>query len=254
MLLVFNWLKQGYQQTLKYVSMGKHWYKLKILPLFSHIFKQFIRKKIMLLFWLGFSIMLSSLAGLFLIDQWISFSTQKQLYDDIEALPFKKVGLLLGTNKYLKSGGINPYFSNRVHAAAALYFAGKIQFILASGDNRHSSYNEPEEMKVALIALGVPETAIVLDYAGFRTLDSVIRAHQVFGENDFVVISQAFHNQRALFIANARGIRAIGFNVIDTQQALKVQWREYFARAWAILDIYLLNTQPRFLGAAIKIG
>ncbi len=254
MLLVFNWLKKHYQQTLKYVSVGKHWFKLNILPLFSHIFKQFTRKRIMLLFWLGLSILLSSLIGLFLIDQWISFSTQKQLYDDIEALPAKKVGLLLGTNKYLKSGGINPYFSNRIHAAAALYLAGKIQFILASGDNHHSSYNEPEEMKAALVALGVPENVIVLDYAGFRTLDSVVRAHEVFGENDFIIISQTFHNQRALFIANARNIQAIAFNVIDTQQALKVQWREYFARAWAMLDIYILNTQPRFLGTPIKIG
>ena len=101
----------------------------------------------------------------------------------------------------LKNGNNNLYFDYRILAAVELYKAGKIKYILISGDNRKKDYNEPEEMKKALIQKGVPAKFIYLDYAGFRTLDSVVRAKEVFGQNQLTIISQRFHNERAIYLA-----------------------------------------------------
>ena len=127
----------------------------------------------------------------------VSKETKNLLYTDIAEVPAHKVGLLLGTNPYLRSGAPNKYFLYRIDAAVALYKAGKIEYILVSGDNHRNDYNEPEAMKQALMNNGIPEERIVLDYAGFRTLDSVVRAKKVFGNDTFIVISQRFHNERA---------------------------------------------------------
>ena len=129
----------------------------------------------------------------------VTKETKNLLYTQVAEVPAHKVGLLLGTNPYLKSGAPNKYFLYRIEAAVALYKAGKIEYILVSGDNHRNDYNEPEEMKQALMARGIPEEHIILDYAGFRTLDSVVRAKEVFGNDTFIVISQRFHNERALF-------------------------------------------------------
>jgi SanA protein len=96
----------------------------------------------------------------------------------------------------------------------------------------------------------------VLDYAGFRTLDSVVRCREVFSEDSITIISQEFHNQRALFIANKSGVNAIAFNAqeVSKNYSLKTCIREYFARVKCVLDIYILHTDPKFLGEKIKIG
>ncbi len=126
---------------------------------------------------------------------------------------------------------------------------------LVSGDNRLKSYNEPKQMQAALLERGVPESAITLDYAGFRTLDSVVRSKAVFGQQKITIISQKFHNQRALFIANRRGVTAVGYNAKDVsfRLGIKIRLREYLARCKAILDIIILNKQPKFLGEKITI-
>src|SRR5699024_6999105 len=116
-----------------------------------------------------------------------------QTCSSVEEIPQNKVGLLLGTSQYLKGGGVNPFFKYRIEAAVELYNHGKIDFILVSGDNKHSSYNEPRDFKQALITAGIPDDKIILDYAGFRTLDSVIRANKVFGQDSITIISQQFH-------------------------------------------------------------
>ena len=158
--------------------------------------------------------------------------------------------------KKTSRGTNNLYFTYRIQAAFELFKAKKVQYLLLSGDNHVKGYDEPSDMKEALIALGVPDSCIVLDYAGFRTLDSVLRSNEVFGEDSITIISQEFHNQRALFIANKNNINAIGFNSkeVNKNYSFKTRFREYFARVKCVLDIYILYTSPKFLGDKIKIG
>jgi len=183
-------------------------------------------------------------------------STSQQVFDNPKAIPFNAVGLVLGTSKYLKGGYKNLYFYYRIAAAAQLYHTGKVKHLLVSGDNSLKSYNEPKQMQAALIEKGVPKSAITLDYAGFRTLDSVVRSNAVFGQQKITIISQKFHNQRALFIANRRGVAAVGYNAKDVNLRLgiKIKLREYLARCKAILDIIILNKQPKFLGEQVNIN
>jgi SanA protein len=143
---------------------------------------------------------------------------------------------------------------NRIRAAAELYHAGKIDYILISGDNRYDYYNEPQMMQDDLIELGVPKEKIFLDYAGFRTLDSVVRAKKVFGLKSFTVISQRFHNERALFIAQNHGLHAVGYNAKDVSKnyGFKTNLREKFARVKVVLDL-MTGKEPKFLGEQIEI-
>ena len=211
------------------------------------IFMKFI--KIMLFLFVLLCIAIAS--NSFLISQ----KAEKYLYSNLNEIPKKKVGLLLGTSKYMPKGGINLYYAYRIDAAVALFEAGKIDYILISGDNSHISYNEPDMFKKDLIKRGIPEDKIVLDYAGFRTLDSVIRAKKVFGQDTLTIISQGFHNERAVYIAKKFGINAIAFNArdVDSSHGLKTSIREYLARSKAYLDV-LFNAQPKFLGDKITIG
>lgn len=164
--------------------------------------------------------------------------------------------MLLGTIKILPNGRPNLYYGYRVEAAVALYKAGKIDYILVSGDNSTEDYNEPETFQTDLIAAGIPADRIYLDYAGFRTLDSVVRCHKIFGQQSFTIISQPFHNHRALFLAMANDLDAVAFNARDVslRAGFKVMLREYLARFKAFLDIYILRTQPKFLGKPVQIG
>lgn len=188
-------------------------------------------------------------------NYWIVSSTKTQLYSDAEKLPKRKVGLVLGASKLSKRGTANMYFTYRIQAAYELFITQKVQFLLLSGDNHTEGYDEPSDMREALLALGVPDSCIVLDYAGFRTLDSVVRCKEVFGEDSITIISQEFHNQRALFIANKNDINAIAFNAkeVNKNYSFKTKVREYFARVKCVLDIYLLHTSPKFLGEKIRI-
>lgn len=187
-------------------------------------------------------------------DYWVSYKAEGFLYSKVSDMPKNKVGLLLGTIKYLAKGGVNHYYTFRVDAAVALFKADKIDYILISGDNSHISYNEPDTFKKDLIKRGIPEEKIILDYAGFRTLDSVVRAKAIFGQDTMTIISQKFHNERAIYIAKNYGINAIGFDAKDVtnRYGLKTRLREYLARTKAVIDV-LLNIQPKFLGKEIQI-
>jgi SanA protein len=138
------------------------------------------------------------------------------------------VALVLGCSPTVGGGYTNPFFATRIQAAAELFRLGKVDYLLVSGDNRRRDYDEPSAMKEALVAAGVPQNRIYCDYAGRRTLDSVVRAGDVFGQGNIIVVSQEFHNQRAIFIAQHRGIDAIGFNApdVDRYSAQSVFWRE----------------------------
>ena len=187
-------------------------------------------------------------------NHWVITSTRSQLYGDINNVPFRKVGLLLGTNKSWH-GGENPYFKYRIIAAVDLFKAGKIKHIIVSGDNHLSYYDEAKDMKDSLIKQGVPDSCITLDYAGFRTLDSMVRCLEIFGQDSITVISQAFHNERAIFIANYYKMHAVAFNALDPSPEFSFQTnvREYFAKSKAVLDLYILHTSPHFLGEKVKI-
>lgn len=189
-----------------------------------------------------------------IISENIIHANKRQCYDNVADLPTNKVGLLLGTSKYIGKQ-LNYYYKYRIEATSKLYKAGKIKYVLVSGDNHHKSYNEPETFKNDLIKNGIPENRIFLDYAGFRTFDSVIRSKKVFGQNTITVISQKFHNERALFIAKHNDIKAVAYNAKDLHGkfGLKTRIRERFARVKAILDVFVLNTKPKFLGEEIEI-
>lgn len=165
-----------------------------------------------------------------------------------------KVGLVLGTSKMLKNGRINLYFKYRINATLELYKKGKIDFVLVSGDNGNKNYDEPTDFKNELIKRGIPVNKIFLDYAGFCTLDSVVRANEIFGQDSITVISQEFHNERAIYLAEKNGISAIGFNAKDLtgKYGFKTRIREYFARTKAFLDI-TFNVEPKYLGEKIEI-
>jgi SanA protein len=207
-------------------------------------------KKLRLLLLIGICLLL----GLMITNTMISFQAKDQLYSSINEIPKNKVGLLLGTIKYLSNGQENLYYTYRINATVALYKAKKIEFVLISGDNGSKTYDEPTTFKTDLVALGIPEDKIFLDYAGFRTLDSVIRAKEIFGQESMTIISQQFHNERAIYLAKHNDINAIAFNAqaIQGRYGLKVQLREYLARAKASLDV-LFHVKPKFLGEKIEI-
>jgi SanA protein len=188
---------------------------------------------------------------MFIADTVIRTSSNNFVFSDINKIPHNKTGLLLGTSKYLKSGQKNQYFVNRIAAAVNLYKAGKIDFIVISGDNNTKYYNEPIDMKQELLENGIPEDKIFLDYAGFRTYDSAIK---IFGQTSFTVISQEFHNIRAVYIARYFGLIATGFNAKDAgmYNGLKTKIREKFTRVKVFIDL-LTNKQPKLLGKQIEI-
>lgn len=187
---------------------------------------------------------------------WIVRSTTNRVFANVDSLPDHRVALVLGTSNKTVSGGVNPYFARRMETAAALYLQGKIDHLILSGDNRSSKYyNEPLEMRKALIKLGVPASAITLDYAGLRTLDSVVRCKEIFGQEKITIITQPFHSYRALFISRYYGIDAVAMVAREpnVSYSFNVRLREYFARTKAVLDLYVLKTSPRFMGEKEKI-
>jgi SanA protein len=187
---------------------------------------------------------------------WVVKSTEDKVFSDLSKLPEHRVALVLGTSHKVVGGGPNPYFSKRIETAATLYKLGKIDHFILSGDNRTMFYNEPWEMRKALIKGGVPESAITLDYAGLRTLDSVVRSKKIFGQDRITIITQPFHSYRALFISNYYNIDAVAMVAEEPalDRSIKVRIREYFARTKAILDLYLFKTAPRFLGPKEQIN
>jgi SanA protein len=172
-------------------------------------------------------------------------------FHSVAALPARDVGLVLGTSRTTRHGRPNLHFNQRIAAAAALYQTGKVRHLLVSGDNHIASYNEPDDMRQALIAAGVPADAITCDYAGFRTLDSVVRAKEVFGLSRCTIISEEFHCPRALWIARRHGLDAVAFAAPDVglrAWSIRAAAREQFARSWCAVDLYLLHRGPKFLG------
>ena len=184
----------------------------------------------------------------------VSYQTQNRLYKEIEKCPSFHTGLVPGTSKFIRRGRINLFYQYRIDACVKAWKAGKIKYLIVSGDNGTLSYNEPEVFRQDLVAGGIDSAAIYLDYAGFRTLDSMVRAREIFGQDSLLVISQAFQCERALFIADRLGMKTAAFCAKDVPQSygIQTQIREYLARVKVYVDFWL-GTEPRFLGEKIKI-
>ncbi|NUM33961.1 MAG: YdcF family protein [Candidatus Brocadiae bacterium] len=180
---------------------------------------------------------------IFFCNFWVSHTTQAMVFSSLEEIPSCPVGLVLGCSQYLEDGRRNLFFLYRIEAASALYHAGKVQKLLVSGDRTGKYYNEPEDMKKSLIQLGIPEDAILCDFEGFNTLESITRAKKIFGLDKIIVVSQKFHNERAIFIALQKGIHAIGFNAkdVDFSYSYKTELRELLSRAKIVLELYSLS-------------
>jgi SanA protein len=187
---------------------------------------------------------------LLIANLWVVYSTQDKVYADTSLLPHNEVAVVLGTSNKLTDGSPNPFFEYRIRTAVDLYESGKVKHFIVSGDNRTRYYNEPEEMKRALVKSGVPDSVITLDYAGLRTLDSIVRCKEIFGQNTITIITQPFHCYRALFISNYYQMDAVAVMAEEPgpKTATRVYVREYLARAKAVLDLYILKTSPRHLG------
>jgi len=204
---------------------------------------------------------ISFYAGLFLLlvvsicDTIVESTSNGSVYTNIEALPAKQTALVLGTIYKSRAGYVNPYFKHRMEAAVELYKSGKVKYIIVSGDNSREGYDESSDMKAVLMQMGVPESVIYVDYAGFRTLDSVVRCKEVFSQKDIIVVSQKFHNQRAVFLSRVKGIDAVGYNALDIsyKRGFVVHLREKLARVKAVIDV-VVGKKPKFFGPKITVG
>ncbi len=190
------------------------------------------------------------LLGVSVANYHVVAANSPRIYSDLDQVPACDVGLVLGASAKLRNGNANLHFEGRMDAAAALYRAGKVRHLLVSGDNHHADYNEPAMMRAALIKRGVPDAAITSDFAGFRTLDSVVRAKQVFGLQRCIIISQHYHNARALEIARANHLDAWGYCASGAgfANSFTTVCREVLARSVTMLDLYVWHRQPHFLG------
>jgi SanA protein len=212
----------------------------------KRLLKKFRRSLIVLLL-----MAIAAVAALVWADCACQSAASGKIFHSVDSIPASDVALVLGTAKKTPRGSANLHFNQRIEAAAKLYRSGKARHLLVSGDNHITGYDEPSDMRDALVAAGVPTNAITCDYAGFRTLDSVLRANSVFGLKNFAIVTEEFHCPRALWIARQRGLNAVAFAAPDLQSARwtwRVKAREVLARAWCALDLYVLNRQPKFPG------
>lgn len=180
---------------------------------------------------------------------WILFGQKPTIYGHPAFIPTGDVALVLGTSPRV-SGGKNPFFEGRMDTAARLWQEKKARRFLVSGDHGQANYDETAAMEAALIARGVPANVITQDHAGFRTLDSLVRAKEVFGVNKLIVVTDDWHLPRALFLAKSSGLDAVGAAFVDVpwSTSTTTRVRECFSRVKAIADVYILRTKPKYLG------
>lgn len=143
-------------------------------------------------------------------------ASKGRVYSDVDEIPHREVGLLLGTNPKGRRGGINMFYNHRIDAAVSLYEAGKVDRFIISGAKTGPDYDEPQAMREALVARGVPDSILVLDGEGFHTIESIMRAKEVFGVDSLTIVSQEFHNRRSLYMAKRNGLDAIAYNAANT--------------------------------------
>jgi SanA protein len=188
------------------------------------------------------------LAGTAVWAHWLVASAGRgRIYNDLSAVPAREVGLVLGTSRLARSGRLNQYFRARIEAAAALYHAGKVRKLILSGNGVEPDYDEPKDMLRALLDRGLPAEALLLDPAGVRTIDSVLRAKTRFSAGPLTIISQKFHDERALFLSRAYGIDAIAFDADAVRKVSghRAELREVIARLVAVWEACVVRRHAR---------
>lgn len=196
------------------------------------------------------------IAGFMLVANfWVIQQTRRWIIADSAALPDNDVALVLGSSRFVGTRYRNPFFEGRMNTAARLYHEGKVRHLLVSGDNGRVGYDEPTWMRDALIERGVPSSGITLDYAGFRTWDSMIRAQAVFGQQRLTIVTDDFHQPRAVFLARSLGLEVVGCpsEHVPLRWSVRTRARELVSRTVACLDVYVLHTKPRFYGPPVEI-
>jgi len=213
-------------------------------------------KTILKRWWLPIlALILAGAAGIFACEWWIAHTAEERCFETVDSIPAAPVAVVLGAASRLSDGRPNLFYLPRMEAAAALFKAGKVKALIVSGDNSTQDYDEPTDMKRVLINMGVPAEKIVCDYAGFRTLDSVVRAKEVFGQQRVIFVSQRFHNARAIYLARAFGMDAWGLDAqkVPVALSIKTHLREKLACVKAVLDVNVLHTRPKFIGEKVKV-
>ncbi|MCA9320164.1 MAG: YdcF family protein [Planctomycetes bacterium] len=198
----------------------------------------------------GLALLVLAVVSIALAETLVQVAASGRIHEDLECVPRAHVALVLGTGRTTKSGRPNVFYRARVEAAARLYHAHRVRGIVVSGDNSRPSYDEPTDMLEDLVALGVPARFITRDYAGFRTLDSIVRAREVFGLDRVIIVSQAYHAERALFLADRCGLEATAYAAEDASSPRlrrKNRARDGLARVAAVLDV-AIGRRPKYLG------
>ncbi len=206
---------------------------------------------------LGSILIALALAVPLVLCGWLVHHAAKgRIYSDEARLPINNVGLVLGTSPTNSYNGMpNLHFIHRLQAAAMLYRAGRVRHLLLTGNNNQHGYDEPRDMRAVLVKLGVPESATTLDPAGYRTLDSVVRARDVYGQHRFTVITDHFHSYRTVFLARHYGIDAVAFpsEEVGLRWSFKSRVRECFADIKACLDLYVLHTKVQEVSSPVVL-
>ena len=204
-------------------------------------------KKILDLFKSLFNLIEIGILLMILANIWVFAVTNGKTYTKISKIPPRETALVLGTSPKMKSGASNPYFTARMDAAALLYHHGKIKKIIVSGE-KSKGYDEPAAMKNYLIYQeGVPENIIIEDPKGYKTQASIKNCLDVYHQKDVIIVSQGFHNLRALFYARNSGMNALGFDaqdVLSNNSYYRNQSREFLARVVAVV-YYILNIERK---------
>ena len=201
-----------------------------------------MRKKLL---FLGFSIFLLVLFLVFFCNKIVEETSKRYINSENDC----RVGVVLGTSKYIKNNTLNLFYKLRMDKAIELYKSGRIELIIVSGDNSNKEYDEPTEMKNDLIKVGIPKNKIYCDYAGFSTYDSMVRMKKVFQQKEIIIISQKFHIERAVYIARRNGIKAYAYPSKDVPGWYSPynKYREFLARVKAVFEV-VINREPVFLG------
>ena len=203
-----------------------------------------MKKVIKIFLWSTCIILFVCIVVMLICNQLVVNNAEGKVFSDIDSVKYNKVGLLLGTTPQARIGRItNAFFTYRIDAAEQLYKARKIEKILISGDeNSLDGVNETECMRDSLVARGILAKDIILDGKGYRTINSIINANKVYGLKSFTIISQKFHNERAIYQAEHLGLdveNIQAYNAKDpkSRRAYLTTIREYFARVKMFMDL-----------------
>lgn len=206
----------------------------------------------------GASVVFVVLVVIFVTARIYSAGRAKDQIFSLEYVPEQPVAIIFGAWVY-PGGDPSPMLADRVMMGAKLYEAGKVKALLLTGDNHIATYDEPEAMRQYALTLGVPDSALVLDYAGLRTYDSCYRAHTIFRVNQAILVTQAFHLDRALLTCNGLGVDSVGVAVdvvrpegYARSALLSSEIREFPSTAFALVDL-ISGRQPTFLGEPLPI-